>query len=183
MAPIDDLERLVAPPPDGGPAVDWDQTERALGFRLPDDYKRIVQTYGPGAFVSEVSVWVPSDAGGDVFEHGRLASEELAGSVEWIEDNDWEWIKPGGETEPVNLGPQPLQFSPWGGGASGSFGYWHQTGDDPNSWPVLYTDLSSEWLYHDGGLAAFIVDFLNGAFGGDLMDTPGENLYFERPIP
>lgn len=48
------VDRLVAvtgwTPPAQVPAVDWARTEARLGTRLPRDYKRMVETFGAGAF-------------------------------------------------------------------------------------------------------------------------------------
>ncbi|OEJ23511.1 hypothetical protein AS594_02400 [Streptomyces agglomeratus] len=48
------VERLLSitgwTPPPRRPDVDWAQTEARLGTRLPTDYKRMVETFGEGAF-------------------------------------------------------------------------------------------------------------------------------------
>lgn len=37
-------------------------------------------------------------------------------------------------------------------------------------WLVLYTDLSSLWLYHPGGIAAFLLDLIEGNYETELVE-------------
>jgi hypothetical protein len=53
-ASIERLCGLVAPP--ASPLYnsgDWQEVERALGLRLPDDYKLLIETFGQGGFVGQ----------------------------------------------------------------------------------------------------------------------------------
>ncbi|MFJ9417769.1 hypothetical protein ACIRPT_26920 [Streptomyces sp. NPDC101227] len=40
----------LCPPPGGGRTLKWAAVEEALGIALPNDYKRLVPTYGGGLF-------------------------------------------------------------------------------------------------------------------------------------
>ncbi|MFW0787239.1 hypothetical protein AAFP35_22310 [Gordonia sp. CPCC 206044] len=49
-------------------------------------------------------------------------------------------------------------------------GFWHHIGDDPNEWPVFYADFRSfVFLYHRGGIAAFIADLVTGQYPRRLV--------------
>ena len=58
---IENLVR-VAPVPPGNlrPFCGWAELEQRLGFRLPSDYKALVETYGPGIFGGFIHVFQPS---------------------------------------------------------------------------------------------------------------------------
>lgn len=170
MTTFDDLRELI-PPPATGASPAWPDVAARLGFTPPADFTQIVEHYGAGVFAGEVAVWVPGgDGGEDLYECAPPALEELAESRDWIADNNWHWTEPDGTTGPVELGGEPLQFSAWGGGSSGAYGYWHHVGDDPDQWPILYTDLRDLWFYHRGGIAAFLVDLLSGQFHSDQIE-------------
>ncbi|GAB18710.1 hypothetical protein GOEFS_062_00190 [Gordonia effusa NBRC 100432] len=180
MSALSQLTDLVDPPPHGA-RPDWTAVAAHLGHTPPQDYIQIVETYGAGLFAGEVAVWVAGGAGGeDLIEAAPPAITELADSRDWINSNAISWIGPDGSNSPVDLGPSPLRYAAWGGGSSGAYGYWHQVGDDPNKWPVLYTDLSSLWLYHPAGIAAFLVDLLDGNYNTELIElSPDERPDFE----
>ncbi|WP_329377254.1 SMI1/KNR4 family protein [Streptomyces sp. NBC_01351] len=50
MPDVNVLVQLCPPPSGSVPAIDWDTVENTLGMRLPQDYKRLAATYGPGTF-------------------------------------------------------------------------------------------------------------------------------------
>jgi len=60
MAAKEDL-LLAAPPVDDGRSVevDWRTFEASLGFELPEDYKWLIDTYGPGKFGNFLHVLQP----------------------------------------------------------------------------------------------------------------------------
>ncbi len=67
--PVDWLERLVTvlpPPPQPIPprTGPWADIEARLGFRLPDDYKRIADRYGNGAQTNDIFLLTPTGPGG-----------------------------------------------------------------------------------------------------------------------
>ncbi|QKT06274.1 hypothetical protein HUN08_02975 [Gordonia sp. X0973] len=176
------LRELVVPPATGT-RPDWAAVAAHLRFTPPDDFKQIVETYGPGLFAGEVAVWIPGGSGGeDLYEVAPDAMAELADSRDWVRDNNVACLGPDGANHPVEIAGDPLPYAAWGGGSSGSYGYWHRIGDDPNKWPVLYTDLSSLWLYHDGGIAAFLVDLLSEKYQTELVELGGEAPTFD-PLP
>ncbi|MFD9876944.1 hypothetical protein ACFWXJ_22380, partial [[Kitasatospora] papulosa] len=39
--------------------IDWHQVEGALGVQLPEDYKRLASTYGPGSFADYLRIYQP----------------------------------------------------------------------------------------------------------------------------
>jgi hypothetical protein len=59
VPPVDHGE-LFGPAPVGGFPVDWAAVEQALGLRLPVDYTRFAEAYGPGDVGGRLRIWVPT---------------------------------------------------------------------------------------------------------------------------
>jgi hypothetical protein len=164
MTSLDELAALVRPPTDArGRGVDWATVFGQVG-RLPDDYVAIWTAYGPGLFAGELGLFSPTDL-------PVCGRQSVEGGLTIIGDNDLGdvWVLPDGSTEPVVIDPA-LPYLGWGGGPNGQDCFWHKTGDDPNTWPVIVTDLATQWDRHPGGLAAYLVDLLSGRFPSAAFD-------------
>ncbi|MFC9732417.1 hypothetical protein ACFWGM_09680 [Streptomyces roseolus] len=169
MTSIDALVRLCPPPAGAPPAVDWAGTERALGLPLPEDYKRLVGTYGSGVFDETVWLLVP-DAGRP--DHDLLAQrEERAEILESLWEID--------EERPEELEESGAVVVPWAfEEGSGAFLYWLvRPGSHPDTWPVLYNEGRGPlWERHGPGCAAFLHAVLTGtadtAYFGHLYEVP-----------
>ncbi|MEV7401889.1 hypothetical protein AB0N93_16040 [Streptomyces sp. NPDC091267] len=154
MIALDALVRLCPPPADPPPVVDWAQFERALGLALPDDYKRLVETYGDGTFDETVWLLVPDSAYDDCDLLAQTAErdETLAGL--------WEF-----EDKPVGLQEPGARVLPWAfEEGAGAFLYWlARRGQHPDEWTVLYNEGRGPlWEHHDTGCLAFLLAVLTG---------------------
>jgi hypothetical protein len=56
------LRELAGPPPVAVPAVDWAEVHARLGFRLPADYRELIDTFGPGTF-GDIQITAPGAPG------------------------------------------------------------------------------------------------------------------------
>jgi hypothetical protein len=56
---LDELVDLV-PPPAAPHHIDWPRVESVLGFRLPADYKSVIEMYGPGRYDQFLRSFSPS---------------------------------------------------------------------------------------------------------------------------
>lgn len=168
---VDKLVTLITPPPTDV-VIDWDQAQDRLGHRLPDDYKSIADTYGAGLFGGEVAVWLPDGHGGeDIFVESPGATEILTEFGDTFRDDNINWVDPDGHASPIDTSTLPAVYTPWGGGTSGAYGYWHRSTDDPNTWPVFWVDYRADlYLHHPGGIAAFITDLVTSAYPTDIVD-------------
>ncbi|MFD4376280.1 SMI1/KNR4 family protein [Streptomyces sp. NPDC058486] len=155
MTAIDDLVRLCPPPAERPPAVDWAAAERALGVPLPDDYKRLVDTYGAGVFDETVWLLTPGAVRDDCELIGQTRERDE------ILESLWEI----GEERPVELEEPGARVVPWAyEEGSGAFLYWLvRPGVRPDAWPVLYNEGRGPlWEYHGPGCAAFLHAVLTG---------------------
>lgn len=83
----DESALVVAPPrrPLAAP-VDWATLEANIGTALPDDYKWIIERYGPGSFDEFLHVLEPPDRPGECRRPGagnqlRLAADSVSRST------------------------------------------------------------------------------------------------------
>ncbi|MGC5258124.1 hypothetical protein ACPXCG_17415 [Gordonia sp. DT218] len=174
MSGCRDLLALVPPPADGGQSqVDWEDFRQTTGFEAPADYRQIVTEYGVGQFCGEFYVFAPGGPEGqDIVDEYQTSMDIIAdpGWQEFVDEIGEGWLEPDGSRHPVDLRQDPPPFAPWGGGSAGGYGYWHKIGDDPDRWPVAYTDLADVWLYDRDGLASFLVNALTGRYPADKID-------------
>lgn len=160
------LEQLIAlvPPSQNFVSLDWAETESELG-QLPDDYKAILDTYGGGTFFGQINLWAPKPAVHNII---TLGLEAVEGFLAWTRDSisegsDPELARlPDGTLRPVDFGPSPAlpPYLGWGSGEQFR-GFWHCTGSDPNTWPVLCGELMY-WDYQLDGLAEYLVGIGTG---------------------
>jgi SMI1 / KNR4 family (SUKH-1) len=57
---LEELARLIGPPPRQTPPIDWAAVEQTLGLRLPSDYKAFTSAYGSIDLGEFVWVWSPA---------------------------------------------------------------------------------------------------------------------------
>lgn len=131
------LTELI-PPPGGRFGYGWDAVQERLGTVLPTDYKRLVETYGPGSFDDFLSVLTP---------HAPTEYVDIlrVGSVDrWALR---EVVRCGMEL-PERVGSVDRLVT-WGVTDNGDRCYW-VTGACPESWAVAVNDgRASEWEFFE----------------------------------
>lgn len=167
MATVDALIDLVRPPAEP-PAFDLAACEDQLGAALPEDYKQLVAVYGIGEFNDDLMIWVPphpdNDAENTITRMGVQARTIMAELLPTVPDTA-AWLLPDGSEHQLDLTvSDPPAVLGWGQSSGGMYGYWRITGDDPNSWPVIYTDLGGAWDYDPRGLLEFLYAKLTAQF-------------------
>ncbi|MFI6151791.1 hypothetical protein ACIBCA_03735 [Kitasatospora sp. NPDC051170] len=122
--------------PSGRPGVDWQAVEAELGTALPDDYKEIVDVFGPGGFDGYVDLLVPH-TGLDLIAWSRNSADQF---------------------DPLPAFPAPNGLLQWGSSEQEVEFAWQTGGEDPSAWPVLVReDHSTGWRRFDCGLGEFLV--------------------------
>lgn len=66
------LTKICPPPAPLPSAPDWSRVETDLGMRLPQDYRQLMATYGPGEFCNFLSLYYP---------HAPRAGADLTGPM------------------------------------------------------------------------------------------------------
>ncbi len=119
---------LLVPPPKSVPDFDFGAVETAIGHALPDDYKRLVSTYGSGSFGGYLAVMAPTQD--ELVSGGAYCRQSLTDLRHTYANHSW--IYPDGSTVPMVLEDvNPVPYYGWGGAPGGETGYWHVDGDDP----------------------------------------------------
>ncbi|GGR41615.1 Lsr2 family DNA-binding protein [Streptomyces roseolus] len=151
MTSLEDLTRLV-PPPASPPPTDWNAVEALLGTRLPDDYKQLADTYGPGAFCDFVRLYHP---------HGPTEWVDLTGPMPARLRGQLETDRAGG-TYPMPHAPEDL-FAV-GVTDNGNHLFWITTPlEEPDAWRVTVNQADGHaWYTYDGNLTSFLASLLSG---------------------
>lgn len=153
--PIQRLLRDFPPPMNrwrGG--IDWKVFEHGLGFPLPNDYKGIVEAYGPGQFGEFIYVHQPNAPN----EFLDLASEN-DGYLESLRDLQESGIPVHYKLEP------PAELICCGREDNGDPIFWHRVDPDPETWTIVILEARGDGEYrHQGDLS----DFLCRALAGEI---------------
>jgi SMI1-KNR4 cell-wall len=166
VADVFDRLVVIAPPP-VDPVTsrgDWSVAEARAGVSLPADYRRLIGLYGCGIFGGEVWLCSPFAANPNIelVEDGR---DLLNG------DRDVRQLDP--EDFPYPLFPEPGGLLPWGRTHGGDNLYW-RTGPGPDEWTVVANgSRSADFAEFPGGVAAFLLAWIEGMWSPDVLPAPG----------
>ncbi|MFB8273522.1 histone-like nucleoid-structuring protein Lsr2 [Streptomyces sp. NPDC055955] len=150
MTTLNDLARL-SPPPAAPPTVDWQDTEDALGFTLPTDYKQLAAAYGPGSFCNFLSVRHPLGATDWISLPGPMTT---AVQEQLQRDRD--------QGRPVPHAPAEL--FPIAVSDNGEYVFWHRPATcAPQEWTITVNEARGpRWFPFDGTLTEFLLSVLSG---------------------
>ncbi|MCZ4123102.1 SMI1/KNR4 family protein [Streptomyces sp. H39-S7] len=144
----------VCPPPEDPPRIrpDWNQVEGDLGFRLPADYRQLIETYGPGSFDGFLHVFQPASPHRPLDLAHQIDTSVAA--LRTLRDDFSEEV-------PFRL-EQPYEILTFAVTDNGDQCYWLRTGDDPDQWTVLVNEARGpEWFPFDGNATAFLAATLS----------------------
>lgn len=151
MDSLSELERLVRPPaqPLGSP-VDWAAAQRDLAMQLPEDYRRLVDTYGLGCFDGFLWLLHPN-ASSRYLNLGRQITVRLEALKE-------------GQSPGEPFGPDDVV--PWAFTDNGDVCYWKVMGmADPNKWTVVVNESRGpEWDEFSGTTTEWLAAVLSGRY-------------------
>ncbi|WP_055591094.1 SMI1/KNR4 family protein [Peterkaempfera griseoplana] len=137
---LDQLVRLLPPPPTPVAGLPWERSRQHVGFDFPQDYQAFVDLYGGGHIGAadglRMFIYAPTSA-----SRIRTTSTGFKGFVDWhvaemapmFEGTDADhW---GGTLYPVY--PEPGGLLTWGENEQGDMFWWLTEGDDADKWPVV----------------------------------------------
>ena len=152
MTDIRTLTRICPPPPRSPDFIDWEAVEARLGMRLPEDYKELASTYGPGRFSGYLQIFHPEAQSEYVDLTGPMPVR--------IRTQIHKDYTQG--SHPVPYNPQHLFLM--GSTDNGEYLFWvTEPSESPNSWRIAINEArGSRWFTFDGTLIAFLSSALNG---------------------
>jgi hypothetical protein len=129
----------------------WDVVEGDLSVRLPNDYKELVETYGPGVFGGFLHIYQPN-APWVQLDLKQQSDAELEALRELKED---------GEEIPYLLDGLAELIS-FGRSENGDAIFWHCADRSaPENWTVVVKEArGEEWFAFDGGATDFLFSVL-----------------------
>lgn len=150
------LEKLVqlAPPPlqpvDAGASDQWTEVEAVFGVTLPNDYKRLINTYGAGTFCDQVCIISPFPVLRNLKDF-----QAILRSYTHTQKRLPQYC-------PFTIFPNPGGLLPIGTDLSGGTLYWLTQGQ-PDEWPlVLYDDDNRQHETYKMTLTTFLASWLAG---------------------
>ncbi|GGT26968.1 hypothetical protein GCM10010222_80950 [Streptomyces tanashiensis] len=167
MTSLTALTGLCPPPAVVPPAPDWPQVEDTLGRGLPQDYKDLITTYGPGQFCGFITLYQPHAPSEWADLTGPMPAR-LRGQIEEVRQ---------AARHPWQLPHSPENLLAMGVTGNGDYLFWvTQPADTPDQWTVAVNEaLRAPWFTYNGSLTAFLVSVLSGTtsvpmFPKDLLD-------------
>ena len=145
------LIRLVAPPARHRP-VEWSNIEQALRVQLPEDYKGLIDAYGPGSFDGFIWIFQPASDNPNLDLLAQTRTQLASLRERRASEPDFA----------VRIYPELGGLLPWGITDNGDVGFWRVEPGDAR-WPLVVLEARGAERYeYTGGLAAFIRDVLTG---------------------
>ncbi|HEV8562248.1 MAG TPA: hypothetical protein VGR06_38500 [Actinophytocola sp.] len=165
---LDQLIALVPPGRPASPRTDWSTVERSLGAGLPEDYKRLVDAYGPGSF--DGFLWLVQPMPGSHLD--LLARQDTAQS-------NLRTLAEMGEELPY----PPDRLMAWAVSSDGDTCYWLRDPEaDPDNWTVVANESRGpSWDQFTGTATEFLLAILSGTFTSEALpeDFPSDEPTFE----
>ncbi|WP_052768619.1 SMI1/KNR4 family protein [Streptomyces humi] len=158
---LEELLRLVPPPTDAPrAAVDWERVEDELGVRLPDDYKRLSERYGPGDFDGFMTILHP---------HSQFWPTRLAGAAERAAELLEQMPESLRKRVPYDID----HLLAAGKTDNGDTIYWVTEPDHaPDEWTVTANGArNTKWSHFEGGMVEFLVAILSGTTRLDVFPS------------
>lgn len=171
---------------------DWTEIERAVGLRLPEDYKQFSESFPDGWFRRFVRVGKPDRSEGGPQQLNSFAMSQLETLRAWRAE--------GHDQFPYLLYPEPGGLLPWGAVRAGGYGFWlTDPSGAPENWPVVTASQQCDhWARFDGTLCEFLTEVAAGRYdasqftegpvrvmmnpSGPLIRTAQPIVLSERPV-
>ncbi|MET9680193.1 SMI1/KNR4 family protein [Streptomyces coeruleorubidus] len=171
MTARDELLRIVPPPGGVEVHVDWADVGEALGVALPDDYKWLVERYGPGSCDDFLHIFQPESP----FSMTRLldSSERAAEVLHQARERS------------VNIPYETDELLAVGATDNGDTIYWvTRPEDEPSSWTITVNGARNmKWPHFEGGLVELLAAVMSGARRVDVFPQVFPRKPVFSPLP
>lgn len=148
------LEKVLRQPErvyNTGTIQEWDKFECELGIILPDDYKKLINTYGTGGIGNFIWFLTPFSNDDNVNYNKKMTSMLEAYRISKEKFPEY-YI--------YDVYPKQNGILPWGYTDNGDELYW-KTGDKTENWEiVIYESASPDYYSYQMGLAEFLYKIL-----------------------
>lgn len=172
MTALDDLIRLVPPPPTVTPA-NWAALVLPGGARPPADYRALVDVYGPGSF--DGFLWVLQPTSPNRYLDLTYQSEGQLDALRVLRDD--------GQEMPYEIDDPASHLVAWAMTDNGDGIYWRrQAGAPSEAWTVVVNEgRGPDWDAYDGPATQFLLDVLTRRVTIDVFpeDWPSASPRFE----
>lgn len=143
--------------------VDWSSVPGELRALLPDDYREMIDTFGGGSFDRHVWIHSPRRQG----EPYDLAS--------WAVDREMalELLWDAGEEVPPQINRESDRLIAWASTGDGEYIYWlfPRNGSLPADRRIAVQDYDGDWEFFDLSCAEFLLQWVNGELGTNLISS------------
>ncbi len=134
------LAQIITPPAmpvEAGTAKKWEKCEQRLGLKLPQSFKTLLDQFGTGSFNQFLYLYNPF---AEEQEQNLFDVLDLLHVV----DAQARHAEPGWTMVwPFRLYPASAGLLPWGNAGSLDLIFFWQTGGLPETWPIIFYDLST----------------------------------------
>lgn len=159
---IADLESLIGPSREDVPPIEWASIEEALGFRLPFDYKWLMQAYSTIEFddfllVQNISLLSTAEVGSiKTRQLSPLAEVTARGErrVTYLHDGTKVRGLPSFPLYPAEGG-----LLQWGATTNGDRLLWRTIGS-PDEWSIVVTDDGIYWFEYSSNMTDFLTGWI-----------------------
>lgn len=165
MTELSALRAVCEPPAVPAPtSYTWEDVEREVGFRLPKDYKDLVEVYGRGGFARFLHVFQPDSTFPAI--DVRVAPIEILETLRSFE----------GPGSPVPDDLDLRMLFPIAVSDNGNYVFWRMDPCEvPELWDIAVNEPRGDrWYFFKGNLTTFLAAVLSGdrvvsMFPGDLL--------------
>jgi hypothetical protein len=143
--------QIIQPPEtpvENGETEEWGRVEKAIGTRLPNDYKNYINVFGTGCLANFLWVFNPFTRNTNLNLLNQVTVQLNA--ITTLEEEF-------GEKSPYQVYPTPGGLLPWGITDNGDVLFW-LTNDEPDYWNVVICSARGR-EYEE--FEATIIDFLH----------------------
>lgn len=165
---VEELATLVGFPVSREFIVPWADIEFELGAVLPQDYKEIIEHFGPGEFSPFLTLLVPGVAS---------PALELRHNLSRLQ-NSLEMLAPANPIAPYAVFPALRGIIPWAVSGTGEIYYWETSQSSGDYWSVVVRESRGPLSFRfSGGSEAFLLSLFRNELSIPFIPNMNESDY------